>query len=300
MDFSFLESLIGDPVIIKGCFIPGIFLSLLILLTIYIRAIDRKKYQVILSKNKLIVSVLIIFTSIVLGSANSYIVMKTFGKLWKKPHPFIYYFMDIMELEKPYPFIFNMKDVLVLKRPTKDCKIINSAITEFNNKRKDWNKNKKEESRTDSHVSLIDKYYSAYDKDELLFFYYKDTSINLNEEIYNHYIESGKEAFDRIKESIILRKSVYQKRLIEFEAKANMYAALITPCIFGLIILIIYFRKNMLAKFCIMPLILVILIINILQYRHMIKKTEPNCLYTAFYNLYLEEKYGSQNSKEQK
>lgn len=141
----------------------------------------------------------------------------------------------------------------------------------------------------------------------------------LTKEIYNNFKNSGKKTFDWIKEKVLLNKPNYQKRIISLEAKTNLFAGLMTPCILCLLIIFSIKRENWnfikkienfitkekrnfskktekLIKYLTRILrpefimVLIILIINYFQFIKNIENAEPNCIYTSFYNLCVEER----------
>ena len=71
----------------------------------------------------------------------------------------------------------------------------------------------------------------------MLFFYLHTKDFTLDKDLLDIYMDSGKKTFDHIKESLILKRAEYKKRIIGIEAKTNMYAVLITACIIGLFII---------------------------------------------------------------
>ena len=288
MDFSFLESFFGDPVVIQGMLIPGIFISFLLLLFFYLLT-DSSLQDTIKSfliDNKAASFTLIIFISIVLGSANMYVSMFALQKFHNKPHPFLYYLTHHSKYQDYTDKYSSFKS---------DSCFIDTLKMEHNKHIKKFS--------VDSLNTILKKRNFPIYENELLFFYLNSNDTVLTEELYDYYKSSGKATFDWIKEKIILLKPDYKKRIIILEAKTNLFAGLITPCLICL--LIIYSRRKSKWKYVkkieklskhlarlLRPEFLIvslILIINYLQFIKNIEKAEPNSIYTSYYNLTLEE-----------
>jgi len=155
MDFSILESFFGDPVVIQGILIPGIFISFLLLLFFYLQTHFslQEKIKSFLLDNKTASFTLIIFISIVFGSANIYVSMTVLQYLHNKPHPFIYYLTHHSDYND-YTYKYS--------KFKSDSAFVDSL-------RKEYTKQKKEFSNGLLTTTLKEKNFPVYEN-ELLFF----------------------------------------------------------------------------------------------------------------------------------